>query len=218
MIARWTGGGAKAFVEPAASPLERLEARDLPSLDADAAIRFLGDDEPLYRRLLSTFTAEHAEDALRIRAAIAAGLRSEAREATHALKGLAATLGMAPLARVNASIELSLRAGSAVPDAVLDALRERLAEALAAAGAWLDRHPPPRRPTVGVDDPAVDHDARWSLLDAQIARGELGALGTFESLAVQRPGEIDDAEWEAVRDALVQLDFERAAELRRRIG
>lgn len=217
-VARWTGGAATPgnAAEPPAPG--RLEAQDLPPLDAAAAIRFLGDDEPLYRCLLATFAAEHAEDASRIRAAIAAGRRAEAREATHALKGLAATLGMAPLARVTASIELSLRAGSAVPDAVLDALRDRLAEALAAAGAWLKRHAPPQRSPLAVDGPERDREAQWSLLDAQIARGELAALGTFESLAASRGGELDDAEWEAVRDALVQLDFERAAELRGRIG
>lgn len=217
-VARWTGGGAAHDVEPDADPSERPEAKDLPPLDAMAAIRFLGDDAPLYRRLLATFTAEHADDATRIRAAIAAGRRAEAREATHALKGLAATLGMAPLARVTASIELSLRAGSAVPDAVLDALRERLTDALAAAGAWLEQHAPARRSPADDDMPDVDRDAQWSLLDAQIARGELGALGTFESLAASRPGELDDVEWEAVRDALAQLDFERAAALRRRLG
>lgn len=217
-VARWTGGGAAHDVEPDADPSERPEAKDLPPLDAMAAIRFLGDDAPLYRRLLATFTAEHTDDATRIRAAIAAGRRAEAREATHALKGLAATLGMAPLARVTASIELSLRAGSAVPDAVLDALRERLTDALAAAGAWLEQHAPARRSPADDDMPDVDRDAQWSLLDAQIARGELGALGTFESLAASRPGELDDVEWEAVRDALAQLDFERAAALRRRLG
>jgi len=191
---------------------------DPPPLDTEAAIRFLGGDEPLYRRLLVTFAAEHADDAQRIRAAIVAGRRAEAREATHALKGLAATLGMSALARVTASIELSLRAGSAVPDAVLDVLRESLARALATAGAWLEQPAPPCRSPAGGDAPEADRDAQWSLLDAQIARGELDALGTFESLAASRPGELDDAEWEAVRDALVQLDFERAAALRRRIG
>lgn len=217
-VARWTraAAGREPTVETAVP--ERVEPVDLPPLDAAAAIRFLGDDEPLYRRLLATFAAEHADDAGRIRAAIAAGRRSEAREATHALKGLAATLGMVPLARVASSIELNLRAGSAVPDGVLDALRDRLADALAAAGTWLERHRPATPRASASPATTVDVDAQWALLDAQIARGELGALGTFESLAATRRTGLDDAEWEAVHDALVQLDFERAAALRRKMG
>jgi CheY-like chemotaxis protein/signal transduction histidine kinase len=219
-VARWTGGPASVAGAADEGTPERIDATDQPPLDAASAVRFLGDDEPLYHRLLATFAAEHEGDAGRIRAAIAAGRRAEAREATHALKGLAATLGMAPLARVAASIELSLRAGSAVPDAVLDALHERLAEALAAAADWLANHSPRPvpLPVADIEASGADREAQWSLLDAQIARGELGALGTFESLAASRRGELDDAEWEAVHDALVHLDFERAAALRRRLG
>lgn len=219
-VARWTGGVASPGRTTEGVPPERNEAKDQPPLDAASAIRFLGDDEPLYRRLLATFAAEHTGDAERIRAAVAAGRRAEAREATHALKGLAATLGMGRLARVTASIELSLRAGSAVPDAVLDVLHERLAEALAATADWLANHShrPTPAPVPVIEASAEDIEAQWSLLDAQIARGELGAIGTFESLAASRGRALDDAEWEAVRDALIQLDFERAATLRRRLG
>jgi CheY-like chemotaxis protein len=217
-VARLTQGIAARGLEPEAGPAVRLENTDLPTLDAASAIRFLGDDEPLYRRLLATFAAEHADDAKHIREAIAAGRRAEAREATHALKGLAATLGMAPLSKISAAVELSLRAGSAVPDTVMDALRDQLDAALAAASTWLKHHARPPRSPKGGDVAGVDRDAQWALLDAQIARGELGALDTFERLAASRPGELDDAEWEAVRDALVQLDFERAAALRRGIG
>jgi CheY-like chemotaxis protein/signal transduction histidine kinase len=217
-VARWTRGPCTPGTEVDAEVPRRLDAADPPPLDAASAIRFLGDDEPLYRRLLATFVAEHLEDASRIRAAIAAGRRGEGREATHALKGLAATLGMSPLARVAASIELSLRAGSGVPDTVIDALEHRLAGAISAAREWLARHEPRRKEGTITAGPATDLDAQWELLDAQIARGELAALGTFESLAASRGGELDDAEWKAVRDALVQLDFERAAELRVRIG
>lgn len=219
-IARWTGGAAEASLRVEDAPSARDDVDHPPPLDATAAIRYLGDDEKLYRRLLATFIAEHAEDDSRIRSAIAAGRRSEAREATHALKGLAATLGLMPLSRVAASIELCLRAGSGVPDAVLDALRDRLAEAVASAGAWLELECPAPSSWAPPDAEAIEagRDAQWSLLDEQIARGELGALGTFERLAASRRPDLDEAEWEAVHDALARLDFERAAELRRKLG
>jgi CheY-like chemotaxis protein/signal transduction histidine kinase len=218
-VARWTGGIATPAPEAESGGARRGEAPDAPPLDADSAIRYLGDDASLYRRLLAAFADEHADDAVRIGVAIATGRRGEAREAAHALKGLAATLGMGPLSRVSATIELNLRAGSAVPDSVLDALRDRLAEALHAATRWLAEYAPTARSDdQGVVATAVDREAELAMLDAQIERGELAALGTFERLSATRRADLDDAEWEAVHEALVRLDFERAASLRRRIG
>jgi CheY-like chemotaxis protein len=214
-VARWTEGarrpGSTDVVD--SSP---AEATSRPPLDADMAIGLLGGDEPLYRRLLAAFVDEHAGDARRIREAIAAGRHGEAREAAHGLKGLAATLGLAPLSRIASAIELNLRAGSAVPDSLLEALDERLAEALSAAATWLTiRRPPAPEPSPASAPEEVAAD--WSLLDEQIARGELAALGTFERLAARRRDALDEAEWEAIRDARAQLDFERAASLRRRL-
>jgi CheY-like chemotaxis protein/HPt (histidine-containing phosphotransfer) domain-containing protein/signal transduction histidine kinase len=220
-VARWTEAAAArvAATPRALDPLlshARPEATQLLPLDPSMALRNLGDDRVLYRRLLVTFSTEHARDDRSIRAALAAGRRAEAREAAHALKGLAATLGMAPLARVAGSIELNLRAGSAVPDGIVDALRYRLDEAVAAVGAWLGEAgspvPSPRAPA------SIDREAHWVRLDSQIARGQLDALETFEELASSRVTDLDGDAWEEVRRALVELDFERAAMLRRHLA
>lgn len=220
-VARWTeAAAARSAVIPGEADnrlsLPRPDATQLPPLDPSMALRNLGDDRVLYRRLLVTFSTEHARDDRSIRAALAAGRRAEAREAVHALKGLAATLGMAPLARVAGSIELNLRAGSAVPDGIVDALRDRLDDALAAVRDWLgEAGSPAPGPSAPV---SIDREAHWMLLDRQIARGQLDALETFEILAASRSPGVDHEAWDEVRRALVELDFGRAALLRRNLA
>jgi HPt (histidine-containing phosphotransfer) domain-containing protein len=188
------------------------------ALDTAAALRHLGDDRRLFRRLLSTFASDHGRDEHALRSALVAGRRGDAREAAHALKGLAATLGMAQLARVAGSIELSLRAGSAVPDGILDALRDRLDDAVSAAQAWLQEDNsthPPGSPRTRTD---LNRAEFLATLDRQIAGADLDALATFDLLESTRGPDADEAAWEEVRNALMELDFERAAALRSQIG
>jgi CheY-like chemotaxis protein/HPt (histidine-containing phosphotransfer) domain-containing protein/signal transduction histidine kinase len=222
-VARWTAAADPVPTAPAvlleslpADP--RTHAPMAAALDTAAALRHLGDDRRLFRRLLSTFASDHGRDEHALRSALVAGRRGDAREAAHALKGLAATLGMAQLARVAGSIELSLRAGSAVPDGILDALRDRLDDAVSAAQAWLQEDNsthPPGSPRTRTD---LNRAEFLATLDRQIAGADLDALATFDLLESTRGPDADEAAWEEVRNALMELDFERAAALRSQIG
>lgn len=219
IVARWTSSAnpVPSAPDPASEVLPtdpRTHSPTALALDASVALRHLGDDRRLFRRLLSTFASDHARDEHALRSALAAGRRGDAREAAHALKGLAATLGMGPLAKVAGSIELSLRAGSAVPDGILDALRDRLDDALAAAQAWLDEDSVAHPPRHSELRPGLNRAELFATLDRQISAADLEALVTFDVLESTRGRDADEAAWEEVRNALMELDFERATALR----
>lgn len=89
-----------------------------------------------YRRVLAMFIEHHADDLVRIRAALDSENQDEARRLAHSLKGTAATLGAEPLraaalalevaikSRADAGmIETAMAAVAVALEALLDALR-----------------------------------------------------------------------------------------------
>jgi two-component system, sensor histidine kinase and response regulator len=68
-----------------------------PVWDQANGIRRTGGNVGLYRRLMATFTAQEADVAQRIRAAVAAADLETADSLAHALKGVAGNLGLGRL-------------------------------------------------------------------------------------------------------------------------
>lgn len=176
------------------------------TLDIDGALRNLAGDAVLHRRLLGSFAREQRDAADVIAKLLLEGRPAQARERAHALKGAAATLGLAALAKAAGAIEATLRAGQPVPPSRLHDLRTLVATACAAAiDAALAGE--------GSSSSTVASNGRpqlWARFDAALAVGGMDALDIFEQLSRDRAG----ADWDAMRDALLVLDFERAAALR----
>ena len=105
-LARFLNGGKTSAPE---EPEKRPKAGPL---DADKAIRALGGNAKLYARLAARFKTEWFNAADRIKLLLATDPPEAARLA-HSLKGVAASLGGAELAREAGRIEQSLRAGQA---------------------------------------------------------------------------------------------------------
>ena len=111
----------------------------LPGLDLLAALQRVGGREALLLRLLRNFRTDHADDASRIAAALAAGKRRDAERLAHTLKGLAGSLEARALREAAAALE-RLLAGQEDTDAtaLLGPLGEALAEIIGGLVA-LDR-------------------------------------------------------------------------------
>jgi two-component system sensor histidine kinase/response regulator len=100
--------------------------RSIPGLDADSAIKRLGNNEALYLKTLRLFyehLPEHREE-------LAAAFRADDAEhlcrAAHTLKGLGATIGANDLAGQAANLEKSLEEGGSADMQALENLRKGL--------------------------------------------------------------------------------------------
>ncbi|GAB1393155.1 hypothetical protein MASR1M60_13180 [Rhodocyclaceae bacterium] len=121
----------------AAAPAPLQEALpNFAGLDTAVGLTSLGGRVASYRRVLAMFIEHHADDLVRIRAALDSENQDEARRLAHSLKGTAATLGAEPLraaalalevaikSRADAGmIETAMAAVAVALEALLDALR-----------------------------------------------------------------------------------------------
>ena len=83
----------------------------LAGLDVHAGLRSVRDDGAAYVRLLEKFAHGHEDDGALIYRQVQTGANDEAMRTAHTLKGLAGTLGMAPLATISAEVEALLTHG-----------------------------------------------------------------------------------------------------------
>lgn len=181
-------------------------------LDSQAGRARAGGDVARYRSLLAAFVRDHRGEARQFAALLAGGRPSEARERLRALADASAMLGLPALARITASIEEALRNGRPVPPSRLHELGATLTETLAAAEAASTEPAPTPIPLARIAD-SVDRTQLWQHFDDALARGDIIALDLFERLAHGHDG----AAWQALRDALLVLDYARAAEIRPRV-
>ena len=91
-----------AEAEPAALPDQ------IPGLEIGAALRRVGGNRPLLKRLLINFHADHAGDGERLRVALLKQNLAAAERIAHTLKGLAGSLEAARLQEAAAFIERAL--------------------------------------------------------------------------------------------------------------
>ncbi len=82
---------------------------DIPELDIETGLRFLGGNPVHYRNMLDKFVSRHAQDAELIRAALDAGWANEARRLAHGLKSVAATLGASSLSEAAYALEQQIK-------------------------------------------------------------------------------------------------------------
>ena len=116
-------------------------------VDLEGAIGRMGGFQDLYCDTLSAYLAEARDVTLQVRSALEAKEREAARRVLHSFKGLSATVGVAELADLAATLEAKLKTGH--PDAAvvneelrgLDVAIERLLPVLQALVAFLGGMP-----------------------------------------------------------------------------
>lgn len=80
-------------------------------IDTQSALRRIVGNTGLYNKLLTQFANEHAQDATRIEALLAAGERDEAKHKAHAICGVAANIGASRLAGLARQLERAIGTG-----------------------------------------------------------------------------------------------------------
>ncbi|WP_349569142.1 response regulator [Azotobacter salinestris] len=126
----------RAALPPARSAAATAGLPAIAGLEQAEALRRLGGNQALLRRLLARFAASQGDTAARLGAALATGDREEALRIAHTLKGLAGNIGATALAARAAALEQCFRQEQEPPAEALDDLGQALGslcEAIAAA-------------------------------------------------------------------------------------
>lgn len=137
-IGRVTAAAARPETDKSRPP----EPSAATELDAEDALRRLGQDREFYIRLLRDFAPAAQHLTQRIIQALAQEKTDEARDAAHQLKSTAAASGARQLAAGCAAIEQAVNNGENLPALKrrAAALPEMLTRALSAQQAWLQQH------------------------------------------------------------------------------
>ncbi|MDD5300928.1 MAG: response regulator [Gallionella sp.] len=150
----WVKLKTAAVAEPNDAVVHGDEAPNIAGLETDKALRHLGGNVDLLRKLIIRFGATQADTVARIRAAIESGDAETALRAAHTFKGVAGNIGATQMSACAAMVESMLKQGKAdgLADALdemeqeLNLLRERIAAAMsgyeppagAAPGSFVD--------------------------------------------------------------------------------
>ena len=206
---------ASAAEEGASAALPALppglaEHAEAAGLDLSGALQRLGGKLELYVRMARSFAAGAA--------AIATELRvlpvQQGAVALHGFKGVAGTVGARALAELARQGEQLLRQGQELEPAWIDDLERQIDVGCRALLQVADALQPR-----GDDSPAV------ATLDAAAARqdlllliellgnSDLGSLDALEELRRRHGAALDRGRFEALDDAMAQLDFEAASRL-----
>lgn len=111
-LAEWIASGEKKG-EKTTSPLQPVESEpgDFPGLSVRSALKNLGGNEILYKKLLRRFMENYEDFPRQVREALLEDDRQLAVRLAHTVKGVAANLGAGSLAEIAADLEKILAAG-----------------------------------------------------------------------------------------------------------
>ena len=130
--ANLNGGNANDAQNSVAEPTDEIELPLIPRLDLNQAMRRMGDNIQLIRKMLTRFAETEANVITRIAAAMEANDLPAATRAAHTTKGLAGNIGATQLQALSAQVETALihHHVKALP-AALDAMEQELAIVIA---------------------------------------------------------------------------------------
>ena len=161
--------------------IARLLPEAASSIQRGVGLKNAVGDASLYRQLQVDFLREHADDANRLRAHLAASEHTDALRVAHTLKNVAATIGALDLSQRAAHLESVLR-NHRPDDALIGELETRLATAIhELTGEFGDVACPAPIATIAgsADNAAPDANAARDLLDRLaplLERGDTAAL------------------------------------------
>ena len=178
------------------------------ALDLAAGLERMMGDRAMYLRVLGRFRSDYADNAARLRAALAAGDSTLAHRVAHTLKGAAAMVEARTLRALALDVEQLLRAG-APADAQLQQLIGQLETELARTMAQVDTllAPPGASPAAGQ---AVLAEGDIAQLCALL---DLGDSGAQDFMAEKRAGlrtRLGEARMAELETAVAAFDFELA--------
>ena len=206
-ILRLTGRAAGPALPPAQAPSGPVAAAVLESV---AALRRLGGDAVLLRRLRQGFAQAAPAQLTAVRQTVAQEDAATAAGLLHQLKSSAAAVGVEILARACADAEQALRAGAAEAcrGPVLQAVEAAGAAALAALAQWLAGQAEPAPAPLGMD--ADDLQVALQHLKDLLDRADMEAIEQHDRL-LARHAPAQGADFAALNQAMERLDFVAAA-------
>lgn len=104
--------------------------------DPSIGLRYVANNENLYRKVLGKFADQQAHTAQDITTALRNGDTELAHRLAHTLKGLAASMGLPPLAQTATDLDVAFKTGED-PSDILTLLQTRLDEALQDVSLYL---------------------------------------------------------------------------------
>ncbi len=225
-LLRRTGRAAAAVArtEPKASaiPARLMEEAAQRGIDLPAALGRMGGNSRVYLRALPSFAKDLTMLPDQLSSHLQQSRFDEARHLLHTFKGLAATLGIQPLARLAADFEARLVSAQAPVDhgrlieqfsqLVATTLRDisYIAAALREAGSRPEVTPP-LAPVPDLTVPDDNSAVRESLqeLAGLLRRADMRALEVFERLQQRRAVQPEEA-MQPLDEAMAVLDFDEA--------
>ncbi|GAB4401137.1 MAG: hypothetical protein OHK0048_17270 [Rhodoferax sp.] len=203
--------------DPAPAPGQSAAPPLADAVDTATALQRLGGNTALYAQLIARFLADLAEQPKQLKAALAESRLDTATHQLHTLKGLAATVGANELAAVAQRCERTVQAARSDPSTALDpqAITRALEEAVARAQRALQTLArAPQAPTVQrpANETEIDLAEGLTRLAELISASDLDALRQFELLRNHK-ARLAAPEWDALEQALAQLDLPSALAL-----
>ncbi|QTN23835.1 PAS domain S-box protein [Rhizobacter sp. AJA081-3] len=212
-LLRWLSRGESpvpAVAAEAAAPTESVDMAALPhidGLDAALAMRYLGGQVVLYRRVLRQFAQHHGDDAAKLASPVRLAERQALRELAHSVKGSSASIGALRLPALAAALEAAVaeRRGDDEVHAAQHAVQRELEMLLQAIRDGLSSGETQPMP---LDSGDVHEETLDRLLEL-LAAADYEALPLLRRLAPrlhrQYGAAIDDAE-----ASLGRFDYEQA--------
>jgi PAS domain S-box-containing protein len=161
---------------------------EVPGLNLARGLATLRGKGEKYLELLRKFVTVHADDMTRLAECLADNDSAAALHLAHALKGVAATLGIERVAELAKQLEAMLRSGTgeSSESAEFDTVVAEIRLELAALGAVLTcPSTAPAKAAEAADSPPIAPALRqiFEALDELLARSDTGALELFDSHA-----------------------------------
>jgi len=201
-------GGGEVPLRADEALLRRL-AR-LPGLEVARGLAVLRGNREKYLDLLRQFIETHRDDTLRLVHRLMAKDVAGARGVAHALKGVAATLGVQAVAEAAMGLEVALRDGAGGYDEVrVEALIGELARALAPLVRLLMDEPAPAPPAPGPASDPAEAAAVLAELTPLLAHSDARALTLCQAQAAPLRAALGAAYGTLMRQ-LKAFDFEAA--------
>jgi two-component system sensor histidine kinase/response regulator len=204
-LSRWVGG--------VQGPAEReADLGDLPhveGLDAAAGLKRAGSNRALYLDLLRQFAERHADASARIAQALAAKDRPAAERIAHAVRGVAANIGLATLAASAKELEQALSAGREVRT-VASHFEAALVKAVASLGSALAEMAPE---APGAAGDAAGGEGEATRLAELLAASDGEALDHFERSTPALRALIGETAFGELSRAITNYDFKEARDV-----
>jgi CheY-like chemotaxis protein len=212
-LARWTKrrDAIEAEAATARSPTgaDQPELPVIEGVDTAAGLSRVAGNKRLYRNLLEQFCDKQVHAAAEIAEAVKSGDSSRAQRVAHTVKGVAGNLGITCVQEGAAAVERAIRESVASVPSLLTTLDSALiSQVQAIRSALISTTVPTAPPAEFNATAAATAMARLKLL---LETNDGDSADQVENVAEAVRGRVDEQCISALRSAVADFDFERAA-------